>query len=49
MDKLKQHIVPLTVMFGTASMGLYGLSQEIPHSGWLLAVGVLIGLFHEWN
>ena len=49
MDSIKEHAVPLVVMFGTTILGLTGLYLEIPHSGWVLAVGIVAGLFHDWT
>lgn len=49
MERIKEYAVPLIVMFGASAMGLTGMYLNIPHSGWLLAIGILTGLFTDWD
>jgi len=46
---MKKHILPASMAIIFAGGGMVGLYLHIEYSGWLLAVGVITALFHDWD
>ena len=44
-----KHIAPAAIAFLFSAGGMVGLYLQIEYSGWLLAVGVITALFHDWD
>jgi hypothetical protein len=46
---MKKHIIPAILAVTFTTGGVWGLYHKVEHTGWLLAVGVIIALFYKWD
>lgn len=46
---MKKDIAPAFIAITFAAGGLWGLSNHIDYSGWLLVVAIIVGLTHGWG